>query len=93
MEIKILGSGCAKCDELERLSRQVAHDAGIEVQIEQVSEFAQIMAYGVTATPALVVDGAVLAAGRVPTREDLVALIAARQDVAPGGCGCSGGCC
>ena len=75
MEIKVLGTGCAKCNQLEEAAKQAVAQAGIDAQIEKVTDMAQIMGYGVMATPALVVDDRVRVAGRVPSVDDLVALL------------------
>lgn len=75
MEIKVLGSGCAKCNQLEEATKQAVARAGIDAQIEKVTDVVQIMGYGVMTTPALVVDGQVRVAGRVPSVEDIAALL------------------
>jgi len=80
MEIKILGSGCAKCNEMERIARDTAATMGIEATIEHVDDFAQIMSFGVMTTPALVVDGKVRLAGRVPKPEEMALLLEAWLD-------------
>lgn len=67
MIIKILGSGCANCVNLERVTREAVTGMGIEAQIEKVTDFAAIMSYGVMSTPGLVVDEKVVMSGRVPT--------------------------
>lgn len=71
MDIKILGSGCAKCQRLEQLTREVATDLGIEAQFDHVRDMAKIMEYPVVGTPALVIDGEVKAAGRMPSKEEI----------------------
>jgi small redox-active disulfide protein 2 len=71
MDIKILGSGCAKCQRLEQLTREVAADLGIEAQFDHVRDMAKIMEYPVVGTPALVIDGEVKAAGRMPSKEEI----------------------
>lgn len=91
MEIKILGSGCANCDKLEAATREAAANLGVEATFEKVSDFAQIMSFGVMTTPALVVDGAVKVAGRVPSVADIERFLAGGADKGAG-CGC-GGCC
>lgn len=94
MEIKILGSGCAKCDTLEQTTRKAVETLGLDATIEHVTDFAQIMSFGVMTTPALVVDGQVKVAGRVPSVEDVAKLLQSSAGAADsGGCGCSGGCC
>ena len=67
MIIKILGPGCNNCVNLERVTRQAVADLGLDAQIEKVTDYAEIMGYGVMSTPGLVVDDKVLVAGRVPT--------------------------
>ena len=67
MIIKILGSGCANCVNLERVTRQAVADLGIDAQFEKVTDYPAIIGYGVMSTPALVVDEKVVLSGRVPT--------------------------
>ena len=71
MEIKILGTGCPKCKTLERLTREVVAETGIEANISKVEDIMQIMNYGVVATPALVVDEKVVIKGRVPSANEI----------------------
>ncbi len=75
MEIKVLGTGCTKCNLLEEATRQAVEKAGLDATVEKVTDMAQIMGYGVMTTPALVVDDQVRVAGRVPSVDDLVALL------------------
>jgi small redox-active disulfide protein 2 len=75
VEIKVLGSGCAKCNQLEDATKQAVAKAGIDANIEKVTDMAQIMGFGVMTTPALVVDDQVRIAGRVPSVDELVALL------------------
>ena len=71
MLIQILGTGCPKCHKLEENARQAATEMNLDCQIEKVKELQQIMAFGVMITPALVVDGVVKVAGKVPGVEDI----------------------
>ena len=71
MVIKILGSGCAKCKQLEANAQQAVRELGIEATIVKVKEINEIMDYGVVKTPALVVDGQVKVMGRVPSAVDI----------------------
>lgn len=71
MDLKILGTGCAKCKKLEEATKAAADELGIEYTIEKVIDIEKIMSFSVMSTPALVVNGQVKVAGRVPTVEDI----------------------
>ena len=71
MDIKILGPGCTKCKTLERLTREVVEQNGINATITKVEDFYQIMKYGVMVTPALVVNEKVEIKGRIPSKEEI----------------------
>ena len=75
MDIKILGSGCKKCITLEDHARQGAAELGLEPSIEAVHDPVAIAGYGVMRTPALVIDERVVVAGRVPTADEVRALL------------------
>ena len=75
MNIKILGSGCAKCKALEALTRQAVSELGITAEISKVTELKEIMAYPITMTPALVIDNTVILSGKVPSKVEMVSLI------------------
>ena len=72
MEVKILGTGCPKCQRLEQVTREAAAEAGIEIQVGKVTDINDIMDYDIMATPGLVVNGVVKAAGRVPQKDEIV---------------------
>lgn len=65
MIIKILGSGCKKCISLGENAKAAADAAGISAEIVKVTDYAQIAAYGVMSTPALVIDDKVVSTGKV----------------------------
>ena len=71
MEIKILGTGCAKCKTLEKLTREVVAQNGIDASITKVEDITEIMKYGIMATPALVVNEKVEIKGRVPSADEI----------------------
>jgi small redox-active disulfide protein 2 len=71
MKIEILGTGCAKCDKLEEMVRDVVIKEDINAEISKVQDFKKIMSYGVMTTPALVIDGEVKAAGKIPSLEEI----------------------
>ncbi len=75
MEIKVLGSGCAKCKTLEKLTREAVAEAGIDATVSKVEDMYEIMRHGVMVTPALVVDGKVLVKGKVPSVSEIKDLL------------------
>jgi len=75
MKIEILGTGCAKCNELEMKVKQAVAQSGKFVQIEKVSDLQKIMGYGVMSTPGLVIDGVVKSTGRVLSVEEIMQLL------------------
>ncbi|MEA5076700.1 MAG: thioredoxin family protein [Coriobacteriia bacterium] len=75
MKIVILDSACCGRGKLEAATRQALGKIGIEAEIETVTDLSTILGYGVMATPALVVDGQIRVAGRVPSVDDLASLI------------------
>ncbi len=79
MNVKILGSGCASCANLEKAARQAAEGLGIEATFEKVTDVPTIMAYDVMRTPALVVDEELVLAGRVPTVDQVREILAPRR--------------
>jgi len=76
MNIKILGSGCANCVNLERAAREAVAGLGIEATFEKVTDYAEIASYDVLRTPGLVVDGQLVLSGRVPTARQVSELLA-----------------
>ena len=64
--IKVLGSGCKNCETTANLIKVAAKQAGVEVELEKVTDMTQIMSYGVMSTPGVVVDGKVVHAGGLP---------------------------
>jgi len=73
--VQVLGSGCAKCNQLEANVNTALEQLGMDTAIEHVTDFAQIAAYGVMSTPALVVDGKVVAYGKVLKVEEVVKIL------------------
>lgn len=77
MKIQILGAGCAKCNALTQATEKAAQSLGLPYELEKVTDLKQIMAFGVMTTPALVVDGQVKVAGKVPSVPELKKLLLA----------------
>lgn len=75
MRIQILGTGCANCKRLLENTVTAAGQLGITPEVEKVEDIREIVKFGVMSTPALVVDGQVKMAGRVPSVEDIKAML------------------
>ena len=71
MEIKVLGPGCPKCEQTEKLLKEAVAEAGMDVSITKVKDIMEIAKHGVFMTPAVVVDGEVKSVGKVPSKEDI----------------------
>lgn len=71
MEIKILGTGCAKCKTLEKITREVVEQNGITATITKVDDITEIMKYNIMGLPALVVNETVEIKGRVPSADEI----------------------
>jgi small redox-active disulfide protein 2 len=74
--LQVLGTGCPKCTKLAENAEAAARAAGIEYHLEKVTDLQTIMGFGVMTTPALVIDGQVKAAGKVPSVEEIRAMLA-----------------
>ncbi|MCK4572831.1 MAG: TM0996/MTH895 family glutaredoxin-like protein [candidate division Zixibacteria bacterium] len=74
-KIQILGTGCAKCEKLAQQTKKAADSAGLQYELEKVTDIQQILSFGVMLTPALVVDGQVKLSGSVPSAEEIAKLL------------------
>jgi len=72
MKIKVLGPGCARCKQTEELVRETVAEAGVEAEIEKVTEVMMIAKYGVFGTPAVVIDEEVKSVGKIPKKEEIL---------------------
>ncbi len=68
-DVKVLGGGCANCQTTVKLVEEIAREKGVEIQLEKVEDIQDIMAYDVMSTPGVVINGAVVHRGSVPTRD------------------------
>jgi len=75
--VKLLGSGCKRCEATEQMVRAEAAKLGVEVNFEKITDYAQIAGFGVVSTPGIVIDGKVVHAGGLPKTEDLAKWLAA----------------
>lgn len=83
-KIEVLGPGCANCQRLEANAREAVGMAGVEAQIEKVTDYGRILSYGVMSTPGLVIDGKVMSAGRIPSVGDIAEWLFLSESVAEG---------
>ncbi|MDA3929276.1 MAG: thioredoxin family protein [Prolixibacteraceae bacterium] len=79
MEIKILGTGCSKCKNLEKATLQAIQELSIEASVIKVEDIVEIMQYGVMQTPGLVINGKVVLTGKLPSNPKLKELILTNQ--------------
>ncbi len=75
MDIKILGTGCPKCQSLERLTKAAMEELGVSASLEKVTDIKSIMEYDILMTPGLVIDGKVVVSGKVPSQEKIKKLL------------------
>ncbi|MEA4986494.1 MAG: thioredoxin family protein [Anaerovorax sp.] len=75
ISIKVLGSGCAKCNQLEQNTKEALKQLGMDVEIEHVTDFSKIAAYGVMSTPALVVNGQVVSYGKILKQDEVIEIL------------------
>lgn len=72
LEIKVLGTGCARCKELEKMCLNVAAENNINADIQKITDIKDIMSYGIMQTPGLVINGVVKLSGKLPTASTLL---------------------
>ena len=71
MEIKILGPGCAKCEQAKAAVEEALKEAGVVAKVDKVTNLMEIAGYGVMGTPAVVVDGEIKSVGKIPSKNDI----------------------
>ena len=79
MEIKVLGPGCSKCHQTEKVVKEAIAEAGISVEVEKVTDMMKIAGYGVFGTPAVVVNGEVKSVGKIPKKDEIKKWLAAAK--------------
>jgi len=75
MKIKILGTGCARCQQLEKTAREVVKELGIDATIEEVKDIKKIMEYPILTAPGLVIDEKLVCSGRLPSKAEVTTFI------------------
>jgi small redox-active disulfide protein 2 len=76
LTIKVLGSGCANCKRVEQIARRAVEQLSLEAELLKVTDYDQIMAYNVLATPGLVINEKLVSAGRIPTPAEVTTWLA-----------------
>lgn len=74
-KIKILGTGCSKCKTMTGVVKDVVSEHNIDATIEKIEDIAEIMKFNIMSTPALVIDNVVVIKGRIPSKDEVLALI------------------
>ena len=82
LTIKVLGSGCANCKRVEQIARKVVTNLGVEANVIKVTDYADIMAYNVLATPGLVVNEKLVSSGRIPSEAEVTTFITSALETA-----------
>ena len=75
MDIKVLGPGCPKCQQTEKIVKEAVSETGIAASVDKVTDTMEIAGYGVFGTPAVVVDGEVQSVGKIPKKQDVISWI------------------
>ncbi len=75
MNIKVLGPGCARCQQLEKTVKEAVKDLGIDAEVEDVKDIKKIMAYPILTTPGLVINEKLVVSGRVPSKAEVTSFI------------------
>ena len=75
MKIKVLGPGCARCQQLEKTVLEVLKELGVNANVEEVKDINKIIGYNVMSTPGLVIDEKLVCSGRVPAKNEITTFI------------------
>jgi small redox-active disulfide protein 2 len=71
MEIKVLGPGCKRCNKTEKIVLEAVAEAGVDAKVDKISDLMEIAKYGLLSTPAVVVNGKVKSAGKIPNKKEV----------------------
>lgn len=80
MKIKVLGPGCPKCQQTEKVVKDAVSEAGVAADVEKITDVMKIAGYGVFGTPAVVVDGEVKSVGKIPSKDDVKSWLEKQED-------------
>ncbi len=71
MDIKVLGTGCPKCEQAVKIVKETIDEVKIEASVEKITDIMKIAGYGVLTMPAVVIDGEVKSAGKIPSKDEI----------------------
>ena len=71
MDIKVLGPGCPRCQQTEKIVKEALAEAGVDASVKKITDTMEIAGYGVFGTPAVVIDGEVKSVGKIPSKSDV----------------------
>ncbi len=80
MEIKILGTGCPRCQQVKKTTREVIAELGVDASIVEVKDIKKMMEYPILSTPGLVIDEKVVCSGRIPSKTEVTTFITTARD-------------
>lgn len=92
MKIQVLGPGCAKCIQTEKIVREAVEQSGVTAQVIKVTDIMEMMNLGVMSTPAVIIDGKIVCSGRVPTHDQVIGWMKGAIAADSVSCSCSCGC-
>jgi len=79
MDIKVLGPGCPKCQQTEKIVKEAVAEAGVSADVEKVTDMMKIAGFGVFGTPAVVINGEVKCVGKIPKKDEIKKWLAAAK--------------
>lgn len=75
MKVKVLGSGCRTCDDLEKCVQKAIKELQLDVSLQRITDYKTIVKYGVLNTPALIINESIIIRGRVPTKKEMIQIL------------------
>ena len=80
MNIKVIGSGCENCDKTNAIVKECVEELGIDAEIERVTDLVEIVKLGVMAAPSVMIDGKIVIAGQVPSKNQMMKVLKSKEN-------------